>query len=304
MFRAPAMANDESLDQLIPPPPQEGLTPASVHRGDFNGDDETDLLVFWHAARGGDPVNPTIYAGDGRGRLTPIDILDIDETAIRRAPSRILVADFNGDARDDVFMAAGADGQGEAMLMLLSGKDGKLRNQTAEALPDHAPWDDPSWRTWDAVMGDIDRDGDLDLMVGTQAHVPSFMDEETTVRLFVNSGDGIFFDASDALPRAVRQPGTHAAGVRRLAAMMLTDLDHDGADDLLVAYPKHDNNLLFMNAGFGDFTQSEPVTLTSAQFNEVREASLHSLPSKRAAIALPAALTAKPQAVRGDQPAP
>ena len=254
-------------------PPSASLIAATVHTGDFNDDGWLDLIVFWRDRRSNTPfapIAPTVYMGDNQGGLTrtPIDTAQGD--LVRRGPGIVLVADFNGDGRDDVFVSGGADGSApEPMLLLLSGPNGRLHNETARALPNHRPWEDPQFNIWGAAVGDVDGDGDLDILVGTQPHVLDYMTETTSVRLFINNADGQFFDATDALPMAVRQAGTQ--GAHRLTTLTLEDFNGDGAADLALLSPTKDKSLIFINAGFGDFTKKPPMETSELGLERIRQ---------------------------------
>lgn len=269
-------------------PPAPGLVPASVHDGDFDGDGWLDLIVFWRDREAGNGFahrGPSVFMSDHDGALTAQDIVGAADDLVRRAPGAVLVADFNGDGRDDVFVASGADaGAGEPLMLLMSAPDGRLHDRTAAALPDHRPWDNPGLSTWGAAMGDVDGDGDIDILIGTAPHRPDYMDEETSVRLLVNASDGRFFDATDALPRRARQPAMLAAGATRFKAISLEDFNGDGVDDLAIVAPTGGRSLVFLNAGFGDFTQSAPMELSERGLERMRRAAQNDDPRHTAAL--------------------
>ena len=93
-----------------------------------------------------------------------------------------------------------------------------------------------------AALGDVDRDGDLDVVLG-------FSVGRLQTRLFLNDGNGRFFDLT-----AERMP-TDAEETRDVA---LVDVDGDGDLDLLLAngvtiYGVGGQNRLYLNNGFGSF---------------------------------------------------
>ena len=75
--------------------------------------------------------------------------------------------------------------------------------------------------TTDAAFGDVDRDGDLDLVLASEAGYPI----AGRIRLYLNDGAGAFLDATGA-----RLPGLggNASGVT------LVDLEGDGDLDILI----------------------------------------------------------------------
>ena len=85
-------------------------------------------------------------------------------------------------------------------------------------------------------MGDLDGDGDLDLVLAKGRHTP-LLD-----RVLLNDGKGGFV-ASDLGPTADR---TYTAA--------LADLDGDGDLDVLTSNDTPDKKLVYLNNGKGQFT--------------------------------------------------
>lgn len=250
---------DKKLTANLPPPPDPALEPAAVYAGDFTGDGHADRLVFWREAESKAAFAdraPSIYASDGQGALQPRNFFAHD--GFPEQPAHVRVADFNGDGRDDVFIASAKAG-GEKLQIWLSGADGLLHNASEKALPDHEPWQSPRWQVWAVALGDVDANGHMDILVGTQPLFVDFMEEQSVVRLFVNDGAGLFYDASDALPQRLRDPALIASAPERLAHIGLKDMNDDEADDLLAYLPGDNKHVVFLNAGFGDFTRSDPL---------------------------------------------
>ncbi len=182
------------------------------------------------------------------------------------------VADFDGDGRDDVWLAA-SDGRAGVWLQAPSGE--LLPPTLTQPVPPVVavlclPSDDgtgvdgvvasagdagaspqllrlaggaaaPAGQAFPALdraptglaAGDVDGDGDLDLFVGRAAGAP---------RLLVNDGFGVFGDA----PGAALPAGDDAVGV-----FALGDLDGDAAPDLFIASPAGPR--IWLNAGGGRF---------------------------------------------------
>jgi hypothetical protein len=88
-----------------------------------------------------------------------------------------------------------------------------------------------------AKAGDIDRDGDLDLVIAME-----FQEN----RLLLNDGAGRFTDASDRLPRAARDS----------EEMALADFDRDGDLDIAVANEDDLKPELYLNDGRGRFADA------------------------------------------------
>ncbi|MFA6110961.1 MAG: CRTAC1 family protein, partial [Candidatus Latescibacterota bacterium] len=141
----------------------------------------------------------------------------------------LLAADFSDDGWPDLYVSM----YGGANLLFLSQGDGRFVVSTSAAIGDRG-------RNWGAAVGDVDNDGDLDLVQTSRAGGPGAQSQ-----LLVNQGGGVFVD------------GTYAAGLAALTAQdvlgcALGDIDNDGDLDLLTG----DKHFLFVNDGHGVFTSA------------------------------------------------
>lgn len=96
------------------------------------------------------------------------------------------------------------------------------------------------------ALFDIDGDGDLDLLVGT---------ETTPLRLYENDGSGRFTD----ITAAAGLSGVEQSSDQRLFAFAVGDIDNDGDPDLYIGMQDAED-YLFANDGSGRFSD---VTATS-----------------------------------------
>ena len=135
-------------------------------------------------------------------------------------PREVLMADFNGDGANDFFIADhGYDHPpfpGWHNQLLLWTADGYL--DATDRLPP-----DPTGFTHNAAVGDIDRDGDVDILVanngGARFAGPYFL---------INDGQADFAADTSRLPDSLTQDDD-----RRPWAVQLEDLDGDGYLDVL-----------------------------------------------------------------------
>lgn len=94
--------------------------------------------------------------------------------------------------------------------------------------------------------GDLDDDGDIDLVVGFESDVSTPL-EMTGVKVFLNPGDG---DFSSVVPYLVGNP------FDRVQAVKVVDINGDGRIDLAVAN-RNQRNKVYINRGTGSFDPSE-----------------------------------------------
>lgn len=196
--------------------------------GDIDGDGDIDAIVGNAWSFKLPPANQRLFINYGNGtfyqdsaRLGPT--YD-DDTAV------ILLIDVDGDIDLDV------------VFLVTNGLYNRvLRNDGAGYFTD-VPNAMPFATMLDAVAGDFDRDGDLDVFVGT--YPP---------KLWLNDGTGVFVPDPDAVPNLLGTIHGVAAG------------DVDGDEDLDVVlgfaadgtwFPGPKRNRLLLNDGDGQFTES------------------------------------------------
>jgi hypothetical protein len=163
------------------------------------------------------------------------------------APSRAIVADFNGDGWDDLLLVGiGTDAPpfpGEQSKLLLNDKAGHLVEMTASNLPQYAAY------THDATVGDIDGDGDIDIVMGN-LNVGA-----VGPRVYVNDGTGKFTVATGRLPTDIENQNATTS----YTAWRLVDISGDGRPDLVLGgWPggAGTNNEILLNNGSGTFTRA------------------------------------------------
>ncbi len=139
----------------------------------------------------------------------------------------VAAADFNGDGKPDVAWARDDFFQNQMDVQLNLG-DGTLGS--AVGYP-------ASLSSRDITVGDLDRDGDLDLVVASQGTTLA----NSTIDLYFNNGHGTF----------TRRTATGGSGPTHL---VLADLNGDGAPDLALSnYWTGADVSVLLNTGTGTF---------------------------------------------------
>ncbi|MGB7214230.1 MAG: FG-GAP-like repeat-containing protein, partial [Gammaproteobacteria bacterium] len=127
----------------------------------------------------------------------------------------LVLADLNGDGLLDLVEAA-------------LGQNGIYLNQGG-SFPARINLTNDGGNSRGAAVGDFDRDGALDVVVGNR-NVPS--------RLYLNSGDGVQFTGFDISPTVVETD-----------AIDVADFNGDGWLDVVVANHEFSNNLIYYHTG-------------------------------------------------------
>ncbi len=218
---------DESFLRLPPGPPANS---SEVDAADVDGDGDLDLYV-------GNLGPNQLLINDGSGVFS-----DASATHLPPPPFNFLLdisaeavfADVDGDGDPDVVVSNenpfNPDPLGGGQnLVLINDGTGHFVDETASRFPMRTD------QTAGLVPGDLDGDGDLDLMViniGANA-------------VLINDGTGHFVDDT-----AVRLAGGQALSSRKGA---LGDIDGDGCLDLVVANSRAQSNELWLNDCTGVF---------------------------------------------------
>jgi len=207
-----------------------------VEIADLDGDELPDLLF----ANGGlyeEPGSPEparVFRNLGTGRFEEAtETIFGDERFLSRA---IKVGDLDADGDPDILVT----GTFQTSTRLFLG-DGSGAFTTA---PDQVPAEPLS--IGDVEFGDVDADGDLDLMLAEWGAGSPMANAGGRTRLWLNDGAGRFADATDAAMPDVL--------VRFSWELELLDVDGDWDLDAVISCKQCAGSFLFENDGAGAFT--------------------------------------------------
>lgn len=168
-------------------------------------------------------------------------------------PREVDVADFNGDGKLDIFVAAhgydAAPFPGERNVLLMSKSDSTYADQSAN-LPSAVDF------SHSATVGDINGDGIPDIFVG---NIPL----PQKAYFLIGKGDGTFTQATELIPADLTSPNSST-----FLTSQLVDLDGDGFPDLVLGSfgDGLGRNVILFNDGTGDFTKRPRVLLPVGVF--------------------------------------
>jgi hypothetical protein len=210
-----------------------------VEIADLNGDGLPDLLF----ANGGDYSTPgkpefsQVFFNMGPGKKFE----DRTQQVFGPTPAltRVIKArDLNGDGLVDIIV--GTTFQTQSRLYLGTG-GGAFREVTSTHLPQIA------LSVGDIEAGDVDGDGDLDLVLADWGPGNNMTNAGGRTRLWTNDGTGRFTDETEKrLPQTL---------IRFSWDLELVDVDNDYDLDVVVSCKRCPGGSLFRNDGAGTFTE-------------------------------------------------
>ena len=225
--------SDETFLRLPPGPPANST---EVEAADVDGDGDLDLLIA--------NLGPNqLFLNDGNGFFTDASATHLpppDPNFLNDISAEARFGDFDGDGDPDIVVSnenpfnPSPLGGGQNRLLLNDGS-GHYTDGTAGRLP--AITD----QTAGHVVGDIDTDGDLDLIViniGANA-------------VLLNDGTGTFSDET-----ALLLPGDPARSSRK---GVLGDIDGDGCGDLVIGNSRAESNELWLGDCDGFFVMDTVI---------------------------------------------
>ncbi len=208
----------------------------SLRLGDVDGDGDLDLVVESVEQR------TRLYLNNGSGRFADATTSSMPTFA---GTTALAMGDVDGDGDLDLVVGRGGTAAAQCSLMLNDGR-GIFSDATAARMPIALS------TIASVVLGDVDGDGDLDLVIG---------DSSQNVLLYLNDGTGTFTDVT-----ASRMP---VSG--RVTSLAMGDVDGDGDLDLVVASvgagSQYGQSRLYLNNGTGTFTDVTATRMPSGLYD-------------------------------------
>ncbi len=210
-----------------------------VELADLNGDGLVDLLFAngGNYSEPGEPERNRVFFNQGPGARfieRSAEVLGPEPDLARVIKAR----DVDADGNVDIFV--GTAYQTQSRLYMGTGSGG-FEERTATHLPQMP------LSIGDAELGDVDDDGDLDLVLADWGPGNNMTNPGGRTRLWLNDGSGRFRDETDAL-----MPDTL---VRFSWDLELVDTDNDFDLDVLISCKRCAGSKLYRNDGGGNFRE-------------------------------------------------
>jgi hypothetical protein len=221
---------------------------------DVDGDGDGDVITCPLLNK-----QPRLYLNDGHGHLNNVSATHMP--AITGSVWQIATGDIDGDGDLDIVFPLRNDPTYLAFYVLVNDGSGRFQDQSRLRLPSAQAF--PFTRNDAAVLGDFDRDGDLDL-VSSGRHLAPY---PYSCRMLENDGAGHF----SAAPLAFPQDGGMRSTIYGI--LRVHDIDRDGDLDL-VGNAWSGAAACWINDGRGRFTEESssrmPTSAFGSGFSDIR----------------------------------
>ncbi|HTJ40514.1 MAG TPA: VCBS repeat-containing protein [Kofleriaceae bacterium] len=226
---------------------------SKVELADLDGDGWVDIFFpnGGDYATAGTPEPQRVFQNLGNWASAGPHFMEISASVFGNAGTRlsrvIKVRDVDGDGDMDVFVG-GAHGTDSALFV--QGPAGVFTDASAHLPPGKV-------YLGDAELGDVDGDGDLDLVLADWGGAPQQVTGGLT-KLWLNDGHGVFTDATSQLPQVKLGMSWD---------LEVIDFDDDGDLDVLVSSKLSAGGRAYVNDGSGHFTDETTARLPQRKNN-------------------------------------
>ncbi|GGF03992.1 FG-GAP-like repeat-containing protein [Hymenobacter cavernae] len=213
-----------------------GTNPQSVATGDVDGDGDLDILTANNLYNSPNRSTVSVRLNNGSGVYT-----GTQEVAVGTGPYSVKLADVDGDGDLDFVTANSSSGENNTISVRLNNGSGLFsgtQNMSVGNLPH------------DIALGDVDGDGDVDLLIANYVTFGPNYATNSTVSVRLNNGSGTFGATGQDV----------VVGPRPLH-LALGDVDNDGDLDFVTANSSGTTASVRLNNGTGTFSGTQEVTV-------------------------------------------
>lgn len=217
-----------------------------VRVADFNADGIMDVLFITE-----DTGVHSLYFGDGQGGFTDMS----NRLPAGSEANGVAVGDVNGDGLPDIIIGNTTEGKSTRAQTFLWLNDANNPGNFINVTSTHMPQIDV--QAQGVALADIDGDGDLDMVIACQ-NPPN--------RLFLNSGDGRFTDATTRLgtqvPMETREVHVFDANGDSFPDIVFFNLTSNNH-----GWDKDPQTRIFINDGQANFKDETASSLPEHRFS-------------------------------------
>ncbi len=229
-FYSFAFTQNIDLTPALPGPQFYGADVGDVMLADLDNDGDNDFISIGAGTSAG--TLTTVFHNDGLGNFTEL----IGDPFINVRSGVIELGDVNGDGFLDIYIQASTNGGTKTANLYINDGTGNF------TLPTGQPFGERS--SGDAAFGDVDGDGDLDLIA---TGIMNFFTDDPFTTLFINDGNGNFTELMSTPFEIVNS-----------SSVEFFDAEGDGDLDVILLGENLSGNhstTFYQNDGLGNFTQ-------------------------------------------------